>query len=77
MEYLTVKEAAKKLKRRKEWIYYLLQQNDPRLVFIRPGTEYLISADSVAAFKHRPRGNPTWQTAAQDRQRRSARARVA
>lgn len=73
-QYLTVKEVAKRLKRRKEWIYYLLGKEDPRLTFIRPGTEYLVTAESVATFQHRPRGNPGngGQAVAQDRQKRPA-----
>lgn len=63
-DFLTVREAADRLNRRREWIYYLIREKDPRLDFVelkdvRPGMEkYQITAASVAAFRHRPRGNP-------------------
>lgn len=64
-EWLTVRQAAKALGRRVNWLYHLIDKEDPRLVVEkREGWPFRVSAKSVAGFEHRPPGNPKFQTKA-------------
>ena len=56
MKWLPIKEFAEAVGRSVPGIHLLISNKDPRIEYMRPGHEFLISSDSVAGLKRRKNG---------------------
>lgn len=72
-DWMTVKQAAKALRRSNKWVYCLIA--DKRLVAEKLGREFLVSRESVKAFEHQPRG-PVPAKRSKDASRKKAQPRI-